>query len=168
MATICCGSCDRRLEGVPDEPGEARERYVSGADWWVDRWAEPPRPSMCPYCGGRRQYVGTSCWCCGEPIVELPEGHADRGEAAREEAMTWCYLTATVMDIVSQDEPCRAGVICWNCLRKHRNDIDMWIDPGCWDELWHAVVPYDRLPILDHEKHDKNTIYEPLPPTDIK
>lgn len=154
MATICCGSCDRKLDGVPEERGTAREEFVTAHDWWEDRWADPPRPSSCPYCGGLRQYIGESCWCCGERVLELPEGHPDRGPAARKQASTWCYMTSVVMDIVEPDAECRAGMMCWGCFRKHRNDIDMWIDRGIW-EAWGSVIPYERLPILDHEVGDR-------------
>lgn len=160
MATLCCGKCERRLEGVP-ESGAEREAFLEAHDWWEDRWCTPPRPPSCPHCGGLRNYVGTACMCCGETIVELPEDHPDRGEAAREQAETWCYATAFVMDIVEPDQDCRAGVVCWQCFRKNRNDVDMWIDRAIW-EAWGSVIPYERLPILDHENEDASRVYAPL------
>jgi hypothetical protein len=81
------------------------------------------------------------CFACGRFTDEVTE----EGPTADEVGQTYRWTTG-VLD-VHEDGPCRAAVACWPCFWK--TDPDQWILPARWNAL-HPVVPFERLPMLDH------------------
>lgn len=90
------------------------------------------------------------CFCCGNEIVELPEGDPRRRD--EDDEAVCHYAPAFVLEVLAGGpgglSGCRAAVICWECLNK--------INPDMWDcdEYWNArnpVVRFDKLPHFDHD-----------------
>ncbi len=84
------------------------------------------------------------CFACGRFTDEVKDGPTPDEVAQAERWETG------ILDVHSgrKDEPCRAGIACWVCFWK--TDPDMWISPEHWIAL-NPLVPYEKLPVLDHE-----------------
>lgn len=83
------------------------------------------------------------CFACGRFTDDVG---ADEGPTADTAGQVHRWTTG-VLD-VHEHGPCRAAVVCWPCCWK--TDPDQWILPAHWAAL-HPVVPYERLPLLDHD-----------------
>jgi hypothetical protein len=82
------------------------------------------------------------CFACGRFTDEVG---AEEGPRAEDVGQIERWVTG-VIDV--HDEPrCRAAIVCWPCHWKP--DPDQWIRPAQWAALG-PVVPYERLPLLDH------------------
>lgn len=86
------------------------------------------------------------CFACGRFADEIS---TFEGPTAEEAGQCERWLIG-VLD-VHEGGPCRAAVACWPCFWK--TDPDLWIRPATWDAL-KPVVPFERLPLFDHDRSD--------------
>jgi len=85
------------------------------------------------------------CFCCGQMSHDRTDG-PDPDEEEVGQAYRW---SNGVLDVAGGG--CRAAVLCWPCFWKY--DPDMWVTKHIY-ELEKPMVPFDKLPYLDHDNDD--------------